>query len=100
MKQLNREEYDKILEEVRSISIRKSHDYGCGSLLAFMAKGVIVRMNDKMQRLINLVWNQPKTIAVNDEKIEDTALDMINYSIYLVMMLRNKLTEEKKDAEL
>jgi hypothetical protein len=93
MKTMNRESYDAILAQCREISVRKNNDYGCDTMLTFMEKGLVVRMNDKMQRLINLVWNDTNQ-QVSDEKIEDTALDMVNYSIYLVMMLRKQLTKD------
>jgi hypothetical protein len=87
---LDRKEYDKILAECREISVAKNTDYGCETMRVFGSKGIVVRLNDKMHRLINLVWHNqdPK---VNDEKVEDTAKDMINYAIYLVMMQRGKL---------
>lgn len=93
MIKLNREEYDNIINSCRETSIRKNNDYGCDTMMKFMEKGLVVRLNDKMERLINLVWNETDQ-KVSDEKIEDTALDMVNYSIYLVMMLRNKLTKD------
>ena len=92
MKPLNREEYDKIFNECREISIIKNNDYGCDTMLKFSEKGLVIRMNDKMERLINLIWNETEQ-KVSDEKIEDTAKDMINYSIYLVQMKRGKLIE-------
>ena len=93
MKQLNREEYDKIIDQCRTTSVNKNNDYGCDTMMKFMEKGLVVRMNDKMERLINLVWNETDQ-KVSDEKIEDTALDMVNYAIYLTMMLRKKLTKD------
>jgi hypothetical protein len=93
MKTMNREEYDAIIQQCRDISIRKNNDYGCDTMMRFAEKGLVVRMNDKMERLINLIWNDVDK-QVSDEKIEDTALDMVNYSIYLVMMLRKQLTKE------
>jgi uncharacterized protein YcfJ len=90
---MNREAYDEIIKQCRDISIKKNNDYGCDTMMKFMEKGLVVRMNDKMERLINLVWNDVDGQVV-DEKIEDTALDMVNYSIYLVMMLQKRLTKD------
>lgn len=87
---LNFEEYQKIVEECLELSKRKNADYGSSTMTKFGAKGFVVRMNDKMERMINLIWNDKNT-QVTDEKIEDTAKDMINYSLYLVMLLRGKL---------
>lgn len=87
---LNYKEYGEIQEECYDISKVKNNDYGTETMKRFKEKGLIVRMNDKMERLIQLIWNR-KERAVSDEKIEDTAKDLVNYAIYLVMMLRGKL---------
>jgi len=89
MKKLNMNEYDKIISECRTISIKKNNDYGCKSLTNFGGKGVIIRVSDKIERLVNLVWHQNK-MSVN-EKVEDTCMDIINYCVYLIMMSRRKL---------
>jgi len=86
---MDRIEYDKIIDECRSISISKNNDYGDASLTKFKEEGIIIRLNDKMERLINL--NKISVAHVTSECLEDTALDMINYLIYLVMMVRGKL---------
>jgi hypothetical protein len=88
---MNRNEYDKIIQEAKKISISKNADYSDAPLLLFKEKGVLVRMNDKICRLNNLLWNDKQT-TVNDETIADTALDLINYSIYLIMMSRKKFS--------
>lgn len=55
--------------------------------------GFMVRLTDKMSRLSTLMnGNKPK---VEDEKIEDTILDVINYSVLLYAFLKShgKLTD-------
>jgi nucleoside 2-deoxyribosyltransferase len=49
--------------------------------------GILVRMSDKMTRIANLLHNEAK---VADEKIEDTLLDLANYSLILIVWLRQK----------
>jgi hypothetical protein len=93
IKLLDMNEYVKIIEECKNISIKKNRDYGCDTMLRFASKGLVVRMYDKVERLINLVWNN-QAPNVSDEKIEDTAKDLINYAVYLVMMQRNKLVRK------
>lgn len=46
--------------------------------------GTVVRMSDKLSRVIRLLQNSNQVL---DEKIEDTLLDLANYSILLVLML-------------
>ena len=67
----------------------KNHDYGNSfdnSLNKFGLIASIVRMNDKMNRLETLA---SKKAEVKGESIEDTLLDLANYSIMTVMWLRN-----------
>jgi len=55
--------------------------------------GFLVRMTDKMSRLSTMMnGNKPK---VKDEKILDTLLDLINYSVLLYAFLNSngKLTD-------
>lgn len=87
---MNIKKYDKIIFEARNIAINKNNDYGDETLKKFMQKGITVRLNDKNERLINLVWKKTEH-KVKSEKIEDTAMDMINYCIYLIMMERGEL---------
>lgn len=60
----------------------KQRDYGSGNISAFGEKGVIVRMNDKIERLKTLVWNDK---APTHEKVSDTWLDICNYGIIGLM---------------
>lgn len=56
----------------------KQKDYGSGNISAFGEKGIIVRMNDKVERLKTLVWQDR---SPEHEKVEDTWLDIANYGI-------------------
>ena len=50
--------------------------------------GVVIRMNDKVSRLINL-YKKDGVTAI-DETIEDTALDIMNYANMLMVLKSNK----------
>ena len=52
-------------------------------------KGFLVRMLDKVSRLASLIAEE-KEIKVKDEKIEDTLLDLANYSILLATYIKHK----------
>ena len=54
----------------------KQHDYGPANISMFGEYGVLVRLNDKLQRLINL---QKKADAPANESIEDTWRDIGGY---------------------
>lgn len=47
----------------------------------------VVRMSDKLQRITNLLTQEN---SVQDEKIEDTLLDLANYSILFLWYLESK----------
>lgn len=77
---LNYIEYDKIIKECKEISILKNKQYGNESLKLFDGLAILCRMNDKIMRLNNCKGNH-----------EDSIKDLINYSIYLLMLIRKKL---------
>lgn len=52
--------------------------------------GTIVRMSDKLSRVVRLLGNANQEGRVLDEKIEDTLLDLANYSILMILMLKEK----------
>lgn len=63
--------------------IQKNHDYGdsykiCGSI------GVLVRMLDKINRLINLSIIKEYSV---DEKCQDTLLDLYNYTLLAIICI-------------
>lgn len=76
---------DQELARVRETLIRKRADYGPGNLPKFGAYGVVVRLSDKVERLVNLV--QPTVARTpNYESIDDTWLDVAGYAILARMM--------------
>jgi hypothetical protein len=46
-------------------------------------QSVLVRISDKMMRLVSLTKDPTVRASVTQEKIEDTIIDMINYLVYL-----------------
>jgi len=54
--------------------------------------GILVRLSDKFMRLISLT--RPGMVQqVKDESIEDTVIDLWNYSSYILAMLREARRE-------
>ena len=64
---------------------RKQMDYGSGNITAFGEFGVLVRMNDKIERLKHL----NKMPNPKNESIEDSYMDLSNYAIIAMMIRRN-----------
>ena len=48
-----------------------------------VTKSILVRISDKMMRLISLTSDPHVTPEVKDEKVSDTIEDTINYLVYL-----------------
>lgn len=94
--------HEKICKESLELMKKKNHDYSGKSGFEPFAnftraeamgittteKGMLVRMLDKMSRLSSFM--EAKEFKVQDEKIEDTIKDMINYSILLYAYLQDK----------
>lgn len=84
--QLHRE----LIDYLHNLYITKNADYGDSVHDTYMKYGLtsfLVRLEDKLNRARTL---STKEALVNDEKIEDTLLDMANYAILAVIELRNQ----------
>ena len=76
---------------------KKKHDYGSRNI-AFSdsqemnAIGVAIRLNDKIQRMLNLSLKklEGKAAEVRDESLSDTAVDICNYGAILTMILSHR----------
>ena len=79
------------MAELKEIMLKKHHDYGSQNLLNYRDKGVLVRADDKLCRLKSLVWEGK---SPENEKVNDTWIDLAGYSI-LALLLRNKKLEHK-----
>jgi len=76
-----------VTDTVRDTLIRKNRDYGDSFAKQFAKYGVLsglIRMDDKMRRLENLVGGAEQNV---DESIEDTLLDLAGYAILTVVEL-------------
>ena len=88
--------HDNVSRAAKKLMEAKNHDYSGGpdSTDAFLnftrvekmgitdtKTGFLVRMTDKMSRLITFV--QGGKLEVKDEALKDTLIDLINYSILL-----------------
>jgi len=66
---------------------KKNADYG-DAFAEFGLIGVLTRLGDKIKRAINI---QQKSITlVDEESLEDTLLDLHNYSAMALMLLKEK----------
>ena len=80
--------HGKICKELTETYEKKNADYGNSFENSLDKHGLIagiVRMDDKMSRLISL--NSKKEQQVMDESLRDTLMDLANYAIMSVMWL-------------
>jgi len=84
----NRPALEAIHKQCLDLGQRKNHDYGAAGDAIAMAgvRGVVVRMLDKKLRLMSLT-EPGHDVAVKDESVRDTLMDMINYATYAVSLL-------------
>ena len=94
------EEFKKIQREQYVLFLHKQHDYGPGNIsvgtqlqtedeIHLSLTGLWFRMNDKIQRLKNLLMNNRES-AVEGEPMEDAYLDVSNYGIMATIVSRGK----------
>ena len=94
------EEFKKIQREQYVLFLHKQHDYGPGNIsvgtqlqtkeeIHLSLTGLWFRMNDKIQRLKNLLMNKRQS-AVEGEPMEEAYLDVSNYGIMAVIVSRGK----------
>lgn len=93
---MNKEElFKEITTEMLNIFIKKNTDYGSSVSDTYRDFGLVsflVRIQDKLNRLKTLSKQES---LVKDEKVEDTLIDLANYSILALIEL--KLEEVDKN---
>ena len=88
---------EQICEDISCVLIAKQRDYGSSNITEFGEIGIIIRLNDKLARLKNLVKNN---IDPKNEILEDTYFDIAGYAILALMFRKGNFNlpfyEEKK----
>jgi len=93
-------EFRRIQSEQYNLFCRKQHDYGPGNIavgtqlatkeeIKLSLTGLWFRMNDKIQRLKNMLMNSRES-AVKDEPIEDSFMDVSIYGIMAMIVTNGK----------
>ena len=75
-----------IPEYVCTLIAHKQYNYGPRNILDFGILGIIIRTNDKVARLNNLMNNRSAESSLADETIVDTLSDLMGYSIVAAML--------------
>jgi hypothetical protein len=79
--------FKKVQDEGFELFKRKNKDYG-NAFEEHGAIGILVRMNDKIKRAINISDSQ--ITLVNDESLRDTLIDLHNYCAVAITMIDKK----------
>lgn len=86
------QEMAKLLVKMFNTFKKKQASYGKGNIAKFGEKGVYIRMNDKMERLYNLVW-LGKANPLQDESVDDTYEDLADYA-FIAMLVRHGIWDK------
>jgi len=99
-------EFYELLEKMKEIHSNKDHDYGDGNALSNFREslklgvnpfiGVLIRMSDKWSRICTLAKNDR---MVEDEKIEDTLLDLAIYSLIAIIIRNEEVNKNEYKIE-
>lgn len=76
--------HERLCKEALDLMYQKNHDYANDAdpyrnFRMFGLLGIVIRLGDKLARLQSFLENG--SLAVQDEQIEDTLKDIINYSV-------------------
>ena len=77
--------------EMSTLLARKQHDYGHKNITKFGMQGVLVRLSDKVERLINLKTHKSEA---KNESLLDTLRDIVGYSVVALMLNDETFTLE------
>ena len=85
--------FKNIQDEGFELFKKKNADYG-NSFEDFGTIGILIRMNDKVKRLMSIEKNNVS--LVNTESLRDTLLDLQNYSTLAILELDNSLKSKEE----
>jgi hypothetical protein len=79
------EEMAQLLVHLFDVFKQKQASYGKGNIADFGEMGVLIRANDKISRLKNLLFHN-KENPLSDESIEDTWIDLADYALIALLV--------------
>jgi hypothetical protein len=103
MSEMTRDELVDLHEELcgkaRTLMRKKNTDYTGGggpfanfdssnNLNVHRVKGALIRLQDKLQRINSFI--ERGVLEVDDESVEDTIIDAINYPVLIAGMIREE----------
>lgn len=84
-------EYLRAILPLALLMDRKQQDYGSSNISLNGELGVMVRSQDKVSRLRNLLTKEMKgDLVINNEGVEDSWADLANYGVIGLLLRRGK----------
>jgi flagellar biosynthesis regulator FlaF len=97
----------KVLDECAEIQKKKSHDYQNPSSRIRQAdhyprgiNTIIDMIHQKLTRAYSLLESAEAGVSPNNESIEDTFLDLINYASFAVVYLRGEMDGQRPNHDM
>lgn len=87
---MNEKEMEKICDEMKGLLKKKNRTYGDKNITKIGKEGVLIRLEEKIERLKNMIENK----ISDEETIEDTWKDIAGYAIIGIMLERDKWDKE------
>ncbi len=81
------QQLENIQTKARELFAKKNADYG-DAFAKYGVIGVLMRIEDKIQRALSISKSQIQ--LVQDERLEDTLLDLHNYAAMALMLLHEQ----------
>ena len=90
------DDMERTFAKCMAIARKKNHDYAgpddpIKNFRFFGSYGVVVRLSDKLMRVINFA--RTKRMEVEDESIKDTLRDIINYAAIALYLMEGEYTQ-------
>lgn len=79
------ESFVRVCEEMLKTFMKKNRDYGKGNILDTGELGIAFRVNDKLNRIKNLLITKQRP---ENETMEESWIDIAVYAVIAVMYLR------------
>lgn len=83
---MNEKEMEEITEEIKNLLKEKNRTYGDKNIEKIGELGIIIRIEEKLERLKNMIEKNIK----DKESIEDSWKDIVGYGIIGTMVNRGK----------
>lgn len=91
LRKLTEHSIQTIIDDLEELIIKKQKDYGKGNIMIFEHVGIMVRVSDKIERLKNLLKSG---MPPQNESINDSYRDIINYALIGIMVQQNTFMRE------